>query len=237
VRVYAVGDIHGRADLLAGLHQRIRDHAQAHPGPRNVVVYLGDYCDRGLNSRDVIDILLNHPLPGFESIHLRGNHDQEFLDFLVRPEAGRRWLRHGGDATLYSYGVEVPPSRPSLDLLQAAQAELRQKVPLRHVRFLEGLRLHHQAGDYFFVHAGINPEKEWSMQTPEDYLWIREEFLDSNAKFDKVVIHGHSAGSRPEVRSNRIGVDTGACYTNVLTCVVLEGVNRSFLSTRSAPTR
>lgn len=232
VRVYAIGDIHGRLDLLQRLHDKILVDAAALPRTRCIVVYLGDYVDRGLNSRDVVDHLIDQPLAGFESVHLRGNHDQQLLDFLSQPATGALWLRYGGDATLYSYGIRFPDGGPKLMQLQIMSEQLREVIPARHLTFFKGLKLTHEIGDYLFVHAGIHPEKSMEEQTIEDILWIRDEFLESDFDLGKVVIHGHSVTERPEIRENRIGVDTGAVFSNMLTCLVLEANHRRFLSTR-----
>lgn len=235
VRVYAVGDIHGRVDLLDRLHTVIiEDAIDTKPGVKNVIVYLGDYLDRGLYSRELIDFFLDDPLEGFESVHLRGNHDQYFLDFLEDPDKGASWLRFGGDATVYSYGVRFPDDVAPDGRMVYIRDRLLEAVPERHLAFLGDLALTWEIGDYFFVHAGVNPERPLTDQVPEDLLWIREVFLESERDFGKIVVHGHSVTSLPEVRENRIGIDTGACYSNNLTCLVLEGVGKRFLSTAEA---
>jgi serine/threonine protein phosphatase 1 len=233
LRVYAIGDIHGRADLLRLLHRQVAaDAVNADPATRKLVIYLGDYVDRGLHSREVIDVLLEEPLPGFENIHLRGNHDHEFLAFMKDPEKSAAWLRYGGDATVYSYGVRLAADTPPEERLVRLGESLRETVPARHVEFFAGLPFTCEVGDYLFVHAGIDPDKSLDQQTPEDLLWIRDAFLEADCDFGKVVVHGHSVTEDPEVRENRIGIDTGACYTNALTCLVLQGDRHGFLSTR-----
>ena len=235
IRVYAIGDIHGRVDLLRRLHGHIiEDSASAPPGTHNVAVYVGDYVDRGLHSRDVIDLLLDQPLPGFESIHLRGNHDHEFVAFLEDPVKSAAWLRYGGDATLYSYGVRVPSASPPEDRVMLLRDQLRDALPPRHLAFLIDLPFTYEVGDFLFVHAGIDPDKPLDWQTAADMLWIRERFLEADADFGKIVVHGHSISDSPDVRENRIGIDTGACYTNVLTSLVLEGRTKRFLSTAAS---
>jgi calcineurin-like phosphoesterase family protein len=233
LRVYAIGDIHGRVDLLRLLHQRIMaDAALSEAGTRLLAIYLGDYVDRGLHSREVIEVLTCEPVPGFEAVYLRGNHDHEFVAFLEDPVKSAAWLRYGGDATLYSYGVRVSPEMPAEERLFALRDRLRAAVPPHHLAFLAGLPLTYEVGDYLFVHAGIHPDKPLDRQTPADLLWIRDEFLEADCDFGKVVVHGHSITEQPEVRENRIGIDTGACFTNALTCLVLQGETRRFLSTR-----
>jgi serine/threonine protein phosphatase 1 len=236
LRVYAIGDIHGRADLLQEIHRLITADARtAGPGTRRVAVYLGDYVDRGLQSREVIDLLLDQPLAGFESVHLRGNHDHELLAFLEDPNSSAAWLRFGGDATIYSYGVRMSGDMPVDERLANLRDRLRQALPARHLEFFAALPLTYEVGDYLFVHAGVDPEKPLDRQTPADLLWIRDDFLESEEDFGKVIVHGHSVTELPEVRDNRIGIDTGACYTNTLSCLVLQGDSRRFLSTAAKP--
>ncbi|MGF1639320.1 MAG: metallophosphoesterase [Rhodospirillales bacterium] len=230
VRVYAVGDLHGRVDLLERLHGLIReDAAGAAPGIDKIIVYLGDYVDRGLHSRELLDLLIDRPLAGFEAVHLRGNHDQCFLDFLVNPESGAAWLSFGGDATVYSYGVSIPDRVPPDRRLLLLRDRLLESVPERHLAFLGRLEPARIIGDFLFVHAGVNPDRPLHRQTSHDLMWIREAFLESERDFGKIVVHGHSVSERPDVRDNRIGIDTGACYGNSLTCLVLEGTDKRFL--------
>jgi len=227
-RVYAVGDIHGRADLLHELHRMIASDAGACQATRKVVVYVGDYIDRGASSAMVIDLLLDQPLQGFESVHLMGNHEQSLLTFLSDLRIGPEWMAYGGAQTLASYGVEPPRTRGEL---ARAQIELKARLPERHLRFMAGLRLTHEEGDYLFAHAGLRPGVPLARQIEDDLLWIRDEFLHSDAEFGKIVVHGHSISEWPEIRRNRIGIDTGAFATDRLSAVILEGGARSFLHT------
>jgi len=230
-RVYAVGDIHGRADLLAALHEKLAEDAPAGAAGRRVVVYLGDYVDRGLQSREVIDLLLERPLAGFESVHLMGNHEDFMLRFLDEPKAGPGWFMNGGAATLYSYGVRMLERGNDQERLKHLSAQFRANLPERHRAFLEGLARWHVEGDYYFVHAGIRPGVPLEAQREEDTLWIREPFLDDPSDHGKMVVHGHTITNAPEVRPNRIGIDTGAYATGVLTALVLEGSAHRFLQT------
>lgn len=230
-RVYAVGDIHGRLDLLRRLHLLVEEDARARPGPLNVLVYLGDYIDRGDASPAVIDLLLDEPLPGFETVHLKGNHEDSLLRFLEDIEVGPAWLLYGGAETLLSYGVRPPRPAGGDRELQRAQREFRTRLPERHRRFLAGLRLTHEEGDYLFAHAGIRPGVPLERQQEADLLWIRDEFLLSDADFGKIVVHGHTITARPDVQRNRIGIDTGAFASGTLTALVLEGTAWSFLHT------
>jgi serine/threonine protein phosphatase 1 len=227
-RVYAIGDIHGRLDLLVEIERRIADDAAAAETARNIVVYLGDYVDRGSQSREVIERLIERPLAGFERILLRGNHEDSMLQFLVDVQIGPAWLAYGGAATLLSYGIAPPGS--DRDFVRV-QEELRAKLPERHLAFLRRLKLRHVEGDYFFVHAGIRPGIPLDDQRPEDLLWIRDEFLLSPRDFGKLIVHGHTITKTPDIKRNRIGIDTGAFASGTLTCLVLQGDARSFLQT------
>jgi len=229
-RVYAIGDVHGRADLLERLRTVIVEDAQWHPIERKVVVYLGDYVDRGPDSRGVVDMLARGALSGFESVFLKGNHEDSLLQFLTDPGITPAWMAYGGEATLYSYGVRPPDSRKVEDIL-AAQKAFVQALPPEHLTFLQALKLMHIEGDYAFVHAGFRANVPIEFQDPQDMMWIRNEFLDSAADFGKVAVHGHTIADRPEIRRNRIGIDTGAFATGTLTCLVLEGTERRFLAT------
>jgi serine/threonine protein phosphatase 1 len=229
-RVYAVGDVHGRVDLLRGINQLIHEDAYAEQAARNVVIYLGDYVDRGPASAEVIDVLLDEPIPGFETIHLAGNHEDTLLRFLSDPQVVKLWLNFGGAATLLSYGVR-PPEPASEREVTRAQEELRQRLPERHLRFLRSLALSHTERDYFFVHAGVRPGVALDAQTPQDCLWIRDRFLSSTDDHGKIVVHGHTITDAPDVRRNRIGIDTGAFASGRLTCLVLQDESWSFLQT------
>lgn len=231
-RLYAIGDIHGRLDLLLRLHELIVADAAASPAKRRVLIYIGDYIDRGPDSAGVIDLLLDRPLPGFEIVHLLGNHEDTLLQFPDDMAVGPSWLTYGGVATLASYAVEVPPGswRDEREL-RRLQGEVRRRIPRRHLEFMRNLPLTHVEGDYLFVHAGIRPGVPLERQERDDLLWIRDAFLHSSADHGRVVVHGHTITERPDQRSNRIGIDTGAFHSDRLTSLVLEGASRSFLHT------
>jgi len=232
VCVYAIGDIHGRADLLEVMHRRIvADADQLTPGTGKIVLYVGDYVDPGLESRQVLDLLLGLPLPEFHPVYLLGNHDAWLLSFLIDAKIGATWLRYGGDATLHSYGVRLRPAADDAVSHEELQAELRERIPRRHIEFLEQLELSYETGDYLFVHAGVRPNQPLDQQSADDLLWIREPFLSSRRDLGKVVVHGHTVEAEPAVRANRIGIDTGACWTGCLTCLVLEEGRYRFLNT------
>jgi serine/threonine protein phosphatase 1 len=221
MRIYAVGDIHGRHDLLAARLAAIDRHRAAHPVARAVEVYLGDYIDRGADSRAVIELLLER-LGRTEGHALAGNHEQLMLKALAEDEGLADWIRIGGVTTMASYGVAVP-QRPDAERLAKALAELRAALPESHLAFLKRLGLTFVCGDYVFVHAGLRPGLPIAAQAEHDLLWIRDEFLNHRAMFEKVVIHGHSPVNEPEFRPNRINLDTAAFASGRLTCLVLEG--------------
>jgi serine/threonine protein phosphatase 1 len=229
-RIYAVGDIHGRADLLADLYAMIRADARSAPR-RRVIVHLGDYIDRGLQSKEVVDLLLAPPLEGFESVCLKGNHEQVLMDFLADPRVGPHWLKYGGDATLSSYGVPVLELATGEIDCEAVRQACAQRLPPRHLAFFCALPASHAEGGYFFAHAGVRPKIALDQQSADDLMWIRHEFLKFTGSFGAVVVHGHHITSWPDMRSNRIGIDTGAYASGRLTCLVLEGEERRFLST------
>ncbi len=230
-RVYAIGDIHGCPRLLRDLHRRITDDSRRRPPARNVVVYLGDYIDRGEDSRGVIDILLDEPLPGFEHVHLRGNHEDSLLGFLDDLLVGPAWLSYGGRETLMSYGVRLPDPVTDQGELRRVQQDLNEKLPDAHRAFLAGLAGAHTEGDYFFVHAGIRPGVPLDRQRLEDLMWIRDDFLRSHLDFGKIVVHGHTVTAQPDLQRNRIGIDTGAFASGRLTCLALEGREWAFIQT------
>lgn len=228
-RVYAVGDIHGRHDLLVRLHEMILEDAAAATASSLVLVYLGDYVDRGPASFEVIDALVHDRLPGFEHVFLKGNHEDMMLKFLAGGPAST-WLFNGGIAVLASYGVLGGGFSIGLDI-EALRKNLLDAIPPVHLQFLHELQFRHVEGDYLFVHAGIEPSKPWQEQGEEVLLWIRTPFLRCANWLGKRVVHGHTITAEPEILPNRIGIDTGAFNSDRLTCVVLEGTDVRFLQT------
>lgn len=232
--VYAIGDIHGRLDLVTELLGKIAGDADRHPEDRERrLIFLGDYIDRGMQSRGVLDVLLARPWPGFASTFLMGNHEEAMLEFLEGRSDGNAWLSYGGLETLVSYGVPVRrlPSEASAKIAFLREA-LRKAVPAAHVDFLGNCLLSHTEGDYVFVHAGIRPGWPMEQQTRLDMLWIRDDFLGSRLPLPgKVVVHGHTICEVPQDLGHRIGIDTGAFVSGRLTCLVLRGSTRRFLNT------
>jgi serine/threonine protein phosphatase 1 len=228
-RTYVIGDIHGRSDLLDQIVEEIKRDLETSPVAEGLTVTLGDYVDRGPDSRGVLDRLARNPFPT-RYIALKGNHEALFEAFLRDPTVASQWRRWGGLETLHSYGVPVAQVMVGKGFEEASNA-LRQSVPQEHFRFLGSLRFSLSLGDYFLCHAGVRPGVPLEHQQPEDLLWIREEFLNSRMSFGKVVVHGHTPTASPEVLPTRINIDTGAFATGRLTCLILEGGSRRFLST------
>lgn len=229
---YVIGDIHGRDDLLKILHGQVGADAERH-GKKSIVVYLGDYVSRGKNSRAVIDLIRTWLPDGFERIALKGNHEDLLLRFLDGDlDAGRHWFDYGGLDTLRHYDVSIPDPLARDD---ASIAMLRDgfaaALPQAHLDFFEALQVSHRLGDYYFVHAGVRPGVTLADQNDHDRMWIRQSFLDSDVIHGAIIVHGHCISSRPVVRHNRIGIDTGAYHSGVLTCLVLDRATRDFLQT------
>ncbi len=230
---YAIGDVHGRLDLLEDLLSRISRDARRHEADElRHLVLLGDYIDRGPESRGVVERLLDEPMPGFAGTYLMGNHEEAMLAFLDGLSDGLDWLSFGGLETLLSYGVplrSLPRSKDDASLLRRALAEA---VPQSHLEFLRRCTLHHGIGDYLFVHAGVRPGVPLERQAAADLMWIRDDFLRSRVPLPgRIVVHGHTICDLPQNREHRINIDTGAFVSGRLTCLVLRGSERRFLST------
>lgn len=230
-RVYAIGDLHGRFDLLSRLHRLIAADLTMATPQQAFLVYLGDYVDRGPQSFEIIDSLVNEPLPGVRPVYLKGNHEDMLLDFLDAGRMSDTWLMNGGIETLASYGVDLPLFETDPRRIEAARREFRDALPDSHLAFLRGLELYRRIGGYLFVHAGLRPGVALEDQDPRDLMWIRSEFLDEIQSAGPVVVHGHTIAPEPQVHAGRIGIDTGAYRSGRLTCLVLEGTDRRFLST------
>lgn len=229
-RIYAVGDVHGRLDLLEHLYQLIGSDLSQSPAREPVLVHLGDYIDRGPASAGVLERLAAGPPHGMQRVLLKGNHEEMLERFLAQPEVGPSWRQLGGMETILSYRVPVTKA-----LQQGGHAELGrmllEALPPQHVELIAGMGLSWSIGDYYFCHAGVRPGVPLDRQVAADLLWIREDFLDHQGDFGKVVVHGHTPVEKPERLANRINIDTGAYATNRLTCLVLEADSQSFLST------
>ena len=220
IRIYAIGDIHGRADLLSETLQRINSSLAKSPATNPIQIFLGDYIDRGPASREVIDQLIKRGRK-HRSVFLKGNHETYVHAFVTNPSVIRDWRYLGGLETLMSYNVT-----PSLSSDAAMEASLAVKfnraLPESHREFLGSLKPSFACGDFFFAHAGVRPGIPLTAQREEDLLWIRDDFLLCEESFSKVIVHGHTPVASPDIRSNRINIDTGAYATGRLTCLVLE---------------
>ncbi len=220
VRIYAIGDVHGRIDLLDQIFSRIDAHLAAHPVIRPVEVLVGDYIDRGPASREVLDRLIDRA-DSNEMILLKGNHETFVFEFLRNPTMLRSWSLMGGLETLMSYGL-APPLNADATTQKELSVALRAALPKSHRMLLGGLHPSFSCGDFFFAHAGVKPGIPLTKQREEDLLWIRDDFLLHEEDFGKIVVHGHTPVLEVDIRRNRINIDTGAYATGRLTCLVIE---------------
>jgi len=244
-RVYAIGDIHGRADLVHDMMQRIaHDRNAASPVRETIVVFVGDYVDRGPDSAGVLDQIARRGPDSagvldqiarlsrddsFTTCLLKGNHEVMFLDFLAEPSAFLHWAMNGGLSTLESYDIDV--AAMSQDNPERLRQMVLEAIPDAHLELLRNLKTSVVVGDYMFVHAGVRPGVPLDAQAEQDLIWIREPFLDFEGDLGKIVVHGHTPTNEPDIRSNRIDIDTLAWRSGTLTALVLENVSRRFLQT------
>ncbi|MEY4269314.1 MAG: hypothetical protein RLZZ58_530 [Pseudomonadota bacterium] len=229
VRVYAVGDVHGRLDLLDELLAQIAADSAASPDRRHVLVMLGDLIDRGPESAGVVDRLTRIPKGIDEMVLLCGNHEEALIELIDGDSSNLAfWLRYGGHETLLSYGIDEADIDRGGDTLARAFA---QAVPRSHIQLYRDLVDHHVAGDYAFVHAGIKPGVPLDRQRRRDLRWIREPFLEDGRDHGHVIVHGHTITDDVDMRPNRIGIDTGAYRSGVLTALVLDGAARMVMQT------
>ncbi|AUG54556.1 metallophosphoesterase family protein [Thalassospira marina] len=226
---YAIGDIHGRADLLEQkLTKILADPVKE--GQKKTIIYLGDLVDRGLKSRQVIDLILSHEDQDIDQVWLMGNHEEFMVRFLDDAPNSLEWLTYGGAETLLSYNVSVAAGAFNAEKAIKVSEDLNAAMQAAgHDRFFTRFRDSFELGDYLFVHAGIDPERPIAGQGPEILRWIREPFLSFSGALPKVVVHGHTVTEEPTVRNHRIGLDTGAYYSNKLTCLRLEGRDYRFV--------
>ena len=221
LRIYAIGDIHGRLDLLNRMFTQIDADRARSPNTKTVEIYLGDYIDRGPSSRQVVDRLIARGRSR-RAVFLRGNHETYPLEFLRNPGFFSAWSQLGGLETLMSYGIHPPVSGSPNEWAEIAHA-FSAALPAEHRDFLHHLRPYVSSGDFYFVHGGVRPGVPLERQREEDLLEIREPFLSSHDDFGKVIVHGHTPALEPEFRPNRICIDTGAYATGKLTCLVISG--------------
>jgi len=229
-RAYAVGDIHGRLDLLDMMLRRIEKDRAGRPSKKTFIIFLGDFIDRGPDSAAVVERLRDYRPAGARPIFLAGNHEEVLLRILAGEKAIlASWLKFGGAECARSYGISVDRLKHMDE--EAAVRHLRAEIPHSHRQFLEGLADTFRFGDYLFVHAGIRPGVAIEAQDRADLRWIREPFLTDSKAHGFVVVHGHTIVPAVEERSNRIGIDTGAYQTGVLTTLGIEEDRRWFMST------
>jgi len=220
LRIYAISDIHGCADLLQQMFSVIDNDLRNIGSRRALHVFMGDYIDRGPDSFQTIELLIDRARK-HETIFLKGNHEALLLGSMGSPEAFQVWRKCGGISTLFSYGLR-PTIKPERDEGLELVAELQAKIPAHHRKFYECLRPRFACGGFFFVHAGVRPGVALSNQTEEDMLWIREEFLQHERPFEKYIIHGHTPVRQPDIRINRANIDTGAYATGNLTLLSIQ---------------
>jgi serine/threonine protein phosphatase 1 len=234
VRIYAIGDIHGRSDLLTLLFREIDADLENRPTPRALHVFLGDYIDRGPYSKEVVSLILSRRRK-HEVVALKGNHDIFPNLFLKDPGIFGDWRQFGGAETLISYGLR-PSLRMEMDEIRQLAYDFAAAFPVAHADFFAGLSPSFSCGDFFFVHAGVKPGTPLDQQSEDDLLWIRQEFLDHEGDFGKVVIHGHTPVKSVDDRGNRINIDTGAYATGCLSALVIDGSAVRLLDTSGPKT-
>lgn len=225
--VFAIGDIHGRLDLLDPLLLNIFSSPLYTSQSR--IVFLGDYVDRGPFSAGVIDRLIELPKKGVDRVCLAGNHDLWFLHFIEDPIDETNWLQWGGVETAASYGVQAGGPIHSGAFRRAVRDQLVKKVPKAHLDFIRSMPTHHVALNTLFVHAGVKPGVALDDQKIEDLTYIRGEFLNDRRPHEYFVVHGHTAVMEPDIRDNRANIDTGAYATNTLSCLIVTADDRQVL--------
>lgn len=228
--VYAIGDIHGRLDLLLDLVNMIKTDIAARGPEQATIVFLGDYIDRGEDPAGVIEYLSAFSPPDVNCVFLMGNHEKFMIDLMAVGGEVEPWFQNGAFSTLKSYGIEPEKGSGPLDGSVVGQA-LKAALPAEHMEFLCQLKTSWQLDGVFFAHAGVDPDRSISDQTTQDLIWIREKFLNSEKDHGPLVVHGHTPRAAPEVMRNRINLDTYAWQSDILTAVALENGSCRFLST------
>jgi serine/threonine protein phosphatase 1 len=229
--IYAIGDVHGRLDLFNLLLDRIRRDVEksALEAPPTLVL-LGDLIDRGPESAGCIERAITLESEGWCDVHaLKGNHEEAVLLFVEDHEVGPNWVQHGGDATLQSYGVNISEAGTGKGWAGVREAFL-PVFPLRHLEFIQKMKLWLEVDDYLFVHAGVRPGLPIERQAATDLLWIRQDFLAVEIPYPgRVVVHGHTPTREVNMKRWRIGIDTGAYASGILTAVRLRGYERALI--------
>lgn len=232
-RAYGIGDIHGRLDLLEKLLDKIHDDLRRRPARKVLMIFVGDLIDRGPNSAQVVERLRTYSHPGIRTIFLLGNHEEVLLRILAgEGDLIAKWCSFGGAECLQSYGVNSAKLVGLKD--EDALAIVRRAIPKKHVEFLQRFDDSCRFGDYLFVHAGIRPGVEVDQQRQSDLRWIRDPFLFDETDHGFVVVHGHTIRPEVEICPNRIGIDTGAYRSGILSALAIEGSDSWLLDTRTA---
>lgn len=232
IRLYAIGDVHGCLDLLQIMHQRIRDDLAERPVDDWRIIHLGDYIDRGPQSAEVLAFLVEQMKADTRHIALLGNHDEGMLTFLATGDPIGIFALHGGVETAFSYGVNLDLDDP--DATANSLAQLRKVVPAAHIELIRAMPRSVEFGDFFFCHAGIDPERPLDAQLPDDLIWIRGKFHKWPDLLDKVIIHGHTPHNHPEIMANRVNLDTYAWKNGVLSAIVIDGAQKQILQVTGA---
>ncbi|BCH26609.1 metallophosphoesterase [Mesorhizobium sp. L-8-3] len=230
IRLYAIGDVHGCRDHLAEMHRLIHAEIISDKPADWRIIHLGDYVDRGPDSRGVIDFLIGAMQADDRVLALAGNHDVGFLEFLAEPDPYGLFARYGGLETARSYGVEIDLA--DADRFRESCAALAEAVPPAHVAFLRGLGFSATFGDFFFCHAGVRPGTSLDRQDTQDLIWIRDTFLNHSGLFEKVVVHGHTPVLAPEVLANRVNVDSAAFQSGRLTALAIDGAQKRLFAVK-----
>ncbi|MCT2580675.1 MAG: serine/threonine protein phosphatase [Mesorhizobium sp.] len=234
IRIYAIGDVHGRHDLLAAMHSRIASDLEYGPKSDWRIIHLGDYVDRGPDSRNVIEFLIEARSRDPRNIMLAGNHDIGMLDFLAKPDPEGLFMRYGGVQTAASYGVKLSTGSSwfgrSDEALAHGHAALVEAVPQAHVDFLRSLSFSACFGDFFFCHAGIRPGVPLESQNEQDLIWIRDVFHNYPGLYPKVIVHGHTPVPDVDVMANRVNLDTLAWQAGTLSALAVDGAEKRILT-------
>jgi serine/threonine protein phosphatase 1 len=203
-KLFAIGDIHGCAEKIDEMMSKISVNPE-----RDTLVFIGDYIDRGPDSKGVINSIINIRKKIRHVFCLLGNHEQMLLDYYLHRKNEEMFFMNGGNVTAFSYG------------LIRTDAGVRMNIPEDHIEFLQSLQLSYETDKFIFVHAGLKPGIPLAQQKAKDLLWIRDEFINAHHSFEKTVVFGHTPFVKPLIDQYRIGIDTGAAYGGKLTCVEL----------------
>jgi serine/threonine protein phosphatase 1 len=231
MNIYAIGDIHGCLSELTSLHKKILTN-NTFKVKEDLLIYLGDYIDRGLKSKQVIDQIIKLKNKQIKTIHLMGNHEEMMIDFLFKKNNNiKNWLNFGADQTFRSYDIElVEFIKDGFEdsIINKLRAVLLEKMSNDHINFFSNLELTYSTQEYLFVHAGIDPNKNFTEQTKKDYLWSRSsDFFHKDFKAEKIIVHGHTPEQNIINNPYRINIDTGCYFSHELSCVCLSDINDS----------